>query len=186
MKKTLILSILMSFILLISSLTAIYAWYTANNTAIANGAKITVSTAYEPLRVSTVSSAGFNRTIDLSGMFSGNVLKPTAPKSRVTTADARFVCADVNVDTGLTEVSTENYVIKSTTFYLKNTTTEELSVTLNVLLSGDLAGKLAWVLILDGVNYAILTNGYNTVTVSNGLAETGTPVTASNLYLYSK
>lgn len=180
MKKTLILSITMSIILIISSLTAVFAWYMANSTVDASGATIMASSDHDKIRVSLNITDGYAYSIDLSSLYGTVMTKPTAPKGQVTTANSKFVYAENNTQTGQTEVSNENYVIKSVNFYLKNITEDTVPLVVNGNLSGELANKLAWVLIVDGVNDYVLTNGYNTVTVTNGIATTGTPVAPSS------
>lgn len=180
MKKTLILSITMTVILIISSLTAVFSWYISNNTVTARNATITASSAYEPLRLS-INNSSYGRTINLSSLFGNEMTKPTAPKAKVTSTDARFVHAEINDKTLLAEVSNQNFIIKNVKFYLKNITDSAVAVTVNAHLDGELASKLAWVMIIDGVNYAILTNGYNTVTVTDGIVTTGTPIPASSM-----
>lgn len=102
----------MTVILIISSLTAVFSWYTANERVTARNATITASSTYEPLRLS-INNVSYGRTINLSSLFGNEMTKPTAPKAKVTSTDARFVHAEINDKTLLAEVSNQNFIIKN-------------------------------------------------------------------------
>ena len=120
MKKSLILSIVMTLVLVISMSTATFAWYTANDTVTANTAQVTASTAAGNLKISkTGADDSWSTTITFDAPATATV--PMMPTDADLTA---FATATKNADNTITY--SEGASVQTYTFYLSNVNSDEL------------------------------------------------------------
>lgn len=85
MKKSLILSVVMTLVLVISMSTATFAWYTANNSVTANVNTITAATATGNLAIE-MSEGTNDGTAEATRTLTGSI-KPIAPNASLAGAD---------------------------------------------------------------------------------------------------
>ena len=173
MKKSLILSIVMTLVLVISMSTATFAWYTANNSATASVSTITANTAAGNLQISSDSGANWSNTATITG----DILDPTSPTVAFAGDMAAFKA--VNWATGnegnLTLAAASEVLYGE--FWIRNDAAEGLDVTIGITPTGS-SDTYSYIL-YDATNAKIVAGkGYN-LTVADGLtkgaAQTITP-----------
>lgn len=124
MKKSLILSIVMTLVLVISMSTATFAWYTANDTVTANTAQVTASTAAGNLKISKDNST-WATTITFDAPAA-----PTAPMMP-TAADLSAFATAIKASDGTITYST-GASAQTYTFYLSNVDSDALTLDFSV------------------------------------------------------
>ena len=136
MKKSLILSIVMTLVLVISMSTATFAWYTSSSEATASMGTITAAAADSNLLISKSANSGFAPSIVYDDV---NNVAPLAPIAAFSSVDT-FGAAD-NWTGGTTAIGdggvethtiTAGKTVTSYTFYISNDAAEAIDVNVEV------------------------------------------------------
>ncbi len=180
MKKSLILSIVMTLVLVISMSTATFAWYTANSTATATVGTITADTAGGDISVDIISLNGEAVTIDAGykvSAESNKAISPAAPLEAISTYTAATTTDEwetgsigINAD-GITEEFNSTVVTGTADLYfgeiaITNSSTTNVEVTVSAT-PADNVGSLK-VIIFDENNVILFGSAYNTGADENG------------------
>ncbi len=203
MKKSLILSVVMTLVLVISMSTATFAWYTSNDTATITANTITAQSTSGNLRVSVTpdtpgdvvtNSNGSQAYYTVSGLFEpaapvvdGNIstasdwVHNTDPNSVVLKPISGF---DGFVETGIIEVEDDSMNVINfkvdidiVTSYTSNKSDGDFAC----IITNESNGKLAWTsyntATKSGENYSDTATGINAQTGSADIAMNATGVT---------
>ena len=177
MKKSLILSTIMTLVLIVAMSTATFAWYSANTNAKASGMALSASTAAGNVKIGHESDSISYTSISWVASSPANASEklqessPAAPMMPVVSEgkpNLSNFATGVKDSTGMITYSTGN-ACSTYTFHLSNENSDSVKLTFTGEVSAvdgkqDLKNMYEWAIVIEGTIYASSTFDYLTAT----------------------
>lgn len=175
MKKSIVLSIIMTLVMVVAMSTATFAWYSANSTASASGMALSASTAAGNVTIGhtaeTISHTAISwvaNDTDEDTSTAAQIANARAPMMP-TAADLSNFATGVKAADGKITYSTGAECAKYT-FFLSNQNSDAITLSISGTPSGDLVDHYEWAIVIGGNVISNSAYSYLTAT-TNGVTE---------------
>ena len=186
MKKSLVLSIIMTLVMVVAMSTATFAWYTSNNSVQATGGELTASTAAGNVTIGhTALTATYTAIswVDGSGVetpednpaTAGKIATPYAPMMPTNATLTGFATAVQSAGGTITYTTGVNCAQYK--FYLSNLNSDAINLSMSCQIANDVSGNFRWaiVTVIDETPTVISNSAFNYLTATaNGVTEDAT------------
>ena len=176
MKKSLILSTIMTLVLIVAMSTATFAWYTSNSSVQGTGMQLTASTAAGNVTIGHTAQTATHTAISWVTKAQNDEENPdnTATAVQNTTPASPMMPTSATLAGFATGVKAADGTITYTpgvpcsqyNFYLSNLNSDGLTLTVSANIVNDTTGDFRWAIVakVDDVDTIISTSGFNYLT----------------------